>query len=304
VKELLASAPELHAGALAGLFALGFGALPDGHRTAWARLLEQTCAAHRRAPAAAKRLGMAPAWPPNLPDAFAPLIREAEQSSTGVRSEDAAAAPPAARKPAAEPEKPAEAQRSKAPSRSLGPPIRKSPVRKSIGTVVEVPTVLPPKPMEAMAGRGGLGSDRPRMERKEDALRFDARGRRIPRADRWADKQFQWETPVLPSSALPPPARALPAPGPFAARLRSVLENRPEAVDRLCAAAEALAAVRGEAALVREIQAELARNTWRDKVPPEEQLNRLRSIVEDGAHPAPWRAAAGQVLAFFVSGGS
>src|SRR6266404_223914 len=105
VKELLASAPELHAGALAGLFALGLGELPDGHRAGWARLLEQTCAAHRRAPAAAKRLGMAPAWPPNLPDAFAAMIREAEQGSTGVRSADAAAAP----KPAAGPGKPAEA---------------------------------------------------------------------------------------------------------------------------------------------------------------------------------------------------
>jgi len=307
VKELLASAPELHAGALAGSFAVGLGELPDGHRAGWARLLEQTCAAHRRAPAAAKRLGMAPAWPPNLPDAFAPMIREAEQSSTGVRSEDAAAAP-AAKKPAAEPGEPAEArtQRSTSqPSRSVGPPIRKSAVRKSMGTVVEVPTVLPPKPMEAMAGRGGIRpAERARMERKEEALRFDSRGRRIPRADRWADKQFQWETPVLPSTALPPPARALPAPGPFASRVRSLFEDRPEAVDRLCAAAEALAAVRGEAALVREIQAELGRSMWRHKIPPREQLNRLRGIVEDGTHPAPWRAAAGLLLAFFVSGGT
>jgi hypothetical protein len=156
-----------------------------------------------------------------------------------------------------------------------------------------------------MAGRGGIPpAERARIERKEEALRFDSRGRRIPRADRWADKQFQWETPVLPSPALPPPARALPAPGPFAARLRSLFEDRPEAVDRLCAAAEALAAVRGEAALVREIEAELARNTWRHKIPPPEQLNRLRGIEEGGAHPASWRAAAGLLLAFFVSGGT
>jgi hypothetical protein len=285
------------------------GALPEGHRSGWIRLLKDICAAHRRAPAAAKRLGLAPAWPPNLPEAFASMIREAEQSNTGVKSEDAAAGPAPSRKPPAEvvaapsgkTERPAAL-----PARTVGPAIRKSGVRKPMGTVVEVPAVLPRKPMEVVAGRGGPASpvERARLESKEDAPRFDSRGRRIPRADRWTDKQFQWETPVLPSAALPPPARVVPAPGPFEARLRSVLEDRPEAVERLCAAAEARAAVRGETELVRELRAELARSTWRDKTPPEAQLRRLRSILQDGAHPAPWRAAAGLLLDFFVSGGT
>jgi hypothetical protein len=302
VEELLAAAPELHAGAVAGLFALGLAPLPEGHRTGWARLLTETCAAHRRAPAAAKRLGMAPQWPPNLPEAFAAMVRDAEQSSAGVRSEDAAAAPPEPKKPAPIPA-PTEAAPSSAPrpARPLGPPIRKSAVRKPTGTVVEVPTVLPPKPMEALAGRRGAASaQRGRVEQED--LRFDARGRRIPRADRWADKHFQWETPILPSPSLRAPAKALPAQGPFAARLRAVFEDRPEAVDRLCAAAEALAAVRGEGELTRELKAELARSTWRDKIPPAEQLDRLRGILRDGTHPAPWRSAAGLLLAFFVSG--
>src|SRR5436189_268533 len=68
VAELLAEAPALHAGARAGLFALGLGELPEGHRTGWARLLDETCAAFRRAPQAARRVGLAPPWPPNLPE--------------------------------------------------------------------------------------------------------------------------------------------------------------------------------------------------------------------------------------------
>ena len=106
VKELLAGAPPLHAGALAGAFALGLGELPEGHRAGWARLLEETCAAHRRAPAAAKRLGLAPSWPPNLPDAFAPLVRDAEQRSEAVKSKDAVA-PPAKTGPRTRVEEPA-----------------------------------------------------------------------------------------------------------------------------------------------------------------------------------------------------
>src|SRR5207245_2323375 len=76
VKELLAAAPQGHAGAAAALFALGSEKLPEGQKQAWAKLLAQTCAANRSAPAAAKRLGLAPAWPPGLPDAFAPLVEE------------------------------------------------------------------------------------------------------------------------------------------------------------------------------------------------------------------------------------
>ncbi|MGZ6126274.1 MAG: hypothetical protein ACXWLR_15005, partial [Myxococcales bacterium] len=93
IQELLGGAPELHAGAIAGRFALGLQELPDGHRTGWKRLLEQTCAAHRRAPAAAKRMGLVPPWPPNLPDAFAPMIREAEQAASALTPADAAKDP-------------------------------------------------------------------------------------------------------------------------------------------------------------------------------------------------------------------
>src|SRR5512138_1095941 len=100
VKELLAAAPELHAGAIAGRFALGIEELSENQRAGWKRLLEQTCAAHRRAPAAAKRMGLAPAWPPNLPDAFAPMIREAEQQAAGVETVDATKSRPPAPPPA------------------------------------------------------------------------------------------------------------------------------------------------------------------------------------------------------------
>jgi len=328
IQELLEPAKELHAGAIAALFALDKGELPENHRNGWKRLLEQTCAAHRRAPAAARRVGLAPAWPPNLPEKFAPFIEDAERQNAAVEPADAAANPaalkktPAATQPTA---KAREARAEKAPlpgGKKLAPPIRRSPFKRAIGTVVEVPT-LPSKPMEAVAGRGAgaVGPPRPRIERMEEAspsrgplpiapllsrerndLRFDARGQRIPRADRWSDDQFEWEMPVLPSSDLPPPARARVAPGPFADRLRSIFEDRPEAVDRFCAAAEARAAVRGEPELLHELAAELSRGEWRDRVLPREQVHRLRRILRDHAHPPAWGAAAGLLLDFFVSG--
>src|SRR5213075_2096757 len=79
-----------HAGAAAGLFAMGQGELPADQVELWKKLLEVTCAKNRSAPAAAKRMGMAPPWPPALPDAFNPLIQEAEKKSANVVAADAA----------------------------------------------------------------------------------------------------------------------------------------------------------------------------------------------------------------------
>src|SRR5207244_1853598 len=98
-RELLAGAPPGHAGAAAGLFALGQGELPQDALGQWKKLLDETCAKNRRAPPAAKRMGLAPPWPPNLPDAFAPLIQEAEKKNEGVTAADAAANPAALKKP-------------------------------------------------------------------------------------------------------------------------------------------------------------------------------------------------------------
>lgn len=332
IKELLGAAPELHAGTIAGLFALDLGDLPEGHRTGWKRLLEQTCAANRRAPAAAKRMGLAPPWPPSLPDAFGPMVREAEAQSAAVQSADAAAVNPAALKqpapapPAGEPRGKTADKPASPAGRTLGPSIRRSPFRKPIGTVVEVPTTLPPKPMEALAGRppAPTGTSLPRAQRTEevasssrgplpapplpsrenDGLRFDARGQRLGRPDRWNDEQFQWETPVLPSSDLPPPQRVGVAAGPFASRVQSMLDDRPEAVDRFCAVVEARAAVRGEEELLRELRAELSRDGWRESALPSEQRQRLRRVLEEADQPHPWRAAARLLLDFFVSGGT
>jgi len=309
IEELLAGAHELHAGAAAARFALGIAELPEGHKIGWKRLLEQTCAGHRRAPAAAKRMGLAPAWPPNLPSAFAPMIHEAEQETSAVEPKDAAADPSILKRPAA---------------KTLAPPIRRSPFRKPIGAVVEVPAGPAPKPMEPVPARppasAAAGPRRPRIETKDedlprrtlpipglparepDDLRFDARGKRVPRKDRWNDDDFQWQSPALPSSELPPSPQARPASGPFASRLQSIFEDRPEAVDRLCAAAEARAAVRGEEALLREISAELSEKRWREKRLPAEQLRRLQSIAQGPTHPLPWRSAARVLLDFFVSG--
>jgi hypothetical protein len=96
VKELLAPAGQGNAGANAARFALG-EPLPEADQAAWQKLLSAQCAAFKKAPAAAKRMGMVAPWPPFLPDAFAPLIKAAEAASQAVTTTDALAAnrPPA-----------------------------------------------------------------------------------------------------------------------------------------------------------------------------------------------------------------
>src|SRR2546421_2115786 len=58
VEEPLAAAPAEHAGEVAALFALGPLPRPPAHQEKWAKLLRELCTAHRRAPAAARRLGL------------------------------------------------------------------------------------------------------------------------------------------------------------------------------------------------------------------------------------------------------
>jgi len=312
IQELLSAAPELHAGAIAARFALGLADLPPGQRTGWKRLLEQTCAANRRAPPAAKRVGLAPAWPPNLPEAFLPMVRDAEQAAAAVEPADAAKIPTAPAKPAAAAATPAGKTKEKPPAlaegKTLAPAIRRSPFRRPMGTVIEVPPAASPKAMAAVAGRPSGGDERlrplpPAAARDEQELRFDSRGNRIPRADRWDGDHFEWEAPALPSPELPPPPPSRPAPGPFAQRLRSVFEDRPEAVERLCAAAEARSAAFGEDRLLQDLAAELSRETWRGRTLPAEQARRLRALAAAGArHPAAWAVVARRLLDFFVPG--
>jgi hypothetical protein len=334
-KELLTAAPEGHAGAAAGLFAMGQGELPPPQLEAWQKLLESTCAAHRRAPAAARRMGLTPPWPPNLPEAFASLVREAEKKNAGVVSEDAAANPNFVRQPKAVPAPPPllpkPSQLATAPKstaevvgrKKLEAPIRRSPFRKPIGSVVELPTQLPAKPMAPVTARAGPTAlprppqEKPHLEDEDEAkarkmaplpgivplaskeaneIRFDPKGRKIARSDRWDDNHFEWELPTLPTSDLPPPLKAAVAQGPFAQRLQSLCDNRPEAVDRLVAAAEARAAVVGEEKLLAELSSELGRKRWQNARVPGEQLDRLRGIEKDHKHPAPWRAVARLLL--------
>ncbi|MGZ6126027.1 MAG: hypothetical protein ACXWLR_13755, partial [Myxococcales bacterium] len=139
----------------------------------------------------------------------------------------------------------------------------------------------------------------PTRDRQEP--RFDSRGRRIPRPDRWDEDDFEWEAPALPSQELPPPQKARPAPGAFAQRLQSIFEDRPEAVERFCAAAEARAAIHGEQSLLEQLSRELSREVWRGRTLPPEQAQRLRAVAE-GAQTSSWSAAAGRLLDFFVSG--
>ncbi|MGZ6142141.1 MAG: hypothetical protein ACXWLM_02325, partial [Myxococcales bacterium] len=333
-KELLAGAPQGHAGAAAGLFALGQGELPPEQQEAWKKLLESTCAANRRAPAAAKRMGMAPPWPPNLPDAFAPLVQEAEKKNAGVVAADAAKNPALLKKSGALPTAPVPPRKgpdvlprpapppppAAAAGKTVAPPIKRSPFRKPIGAVVEVPTTLPPKAMEEVKGRAtgpAPAPSRPHLEAKEASpllskpsplpltplptrevqeFQMDPRGRKVPRSDRWNDNDFEWEAPILPSSDLPPPMKVAVAAGPFTQRLQSLFDDRPEAVDRLCAAAEARWAVRGEERVRQELSQELARKKWKEAKAPAEQRRRLRAIEADERQPKPWRDVARLLL--------
>jgi hypothetical protein len=131
-------------------------------------------------------------------------------------------------------------------------------------------------------------------------IRFDARGNRIPRPDRWNDDDFRWPEPVLPSPELPRALRAQLAAGPFFPRLRSLFEDRPEAVERLCAVAEARAALRGGDGFLDELRAELAAQRWQGRRASASQIARLRAVAEAGAHPAPWRAVAQLLLQKFL----
>jgi hypothetical protein len=201
--------------------------------------------------------------------------------------------------------------------------MRRSPFRKPIGSVVELPTQVPAKPMAPVTARAGPTAlpapppEKPHLEDEHEAkarkaaplpgivplaskqaneARFDPKGRKIPRSDRWDDNHFEWELPTLPTSDLPPPLKAAVAQGPFAQRLQSLFDNRPEAVDRLAAAAEARAAVVGEAALLAELSSELGRKRWQKARVPREHLDRLRGIEMDHKQPAPWRAMARLLL--------
>jgi len=292
IKEILAAAPRGHAGTAAALFALG-GELPPSDRERWANLLEKTCARSRAAPAAAKRLGLVPVWPPNLPDAFAPLIGEAEKATAHVSAPDSATARASAgsavsRRPAGRvgpplPSKPAGAAATpRAQPAPAGPPadaraprttglvemgkkivapIKASPFRRALGTVVEGPVKLPPKPMPAVAGRAPPSA--PEEQR----------------------------APLLPSIAESRPMRrAGIAAGPFARRIEALFDDRPEAVERLCAAVEARAAVGGLPAALAELAREVSQPRWNGRRAPPGQVERLAVVAK--AQPEPWTAAA------------
>ena len=85
------------------------------------------------------------------------------------------------------------------------------------------------------------------------------------------------------------------APGPFAARLEALFADRPEAVERLCAAMEAREALLGPAAALEELERELSRSRWKERRASVEQLARLAAAAQ--AAPGAWRAAAGLLLA-------
>jgi hypothetical protein len=317
VKELLQGAAAFHAGVVAGLFALGLGELPEVQREQWKKFLAATCAANKRAPAAARRLGLAPLWPPNLPEAFAPLIKEAEAQAAGVASTDAVANPAALKKPPPTPEVAVRGGMTAPPpklpeGKTLAPAIRRSPFRQPPAPPPPK-TVVPPKPMEEIQARARpqeqpqAEAERPRVApphelatkprvpvppREPSDLRFDPLGKRIPRADRWDDNAFQWQEPILPAPVLAQPMKAAVALGPFTQRVASIFEDRPEAVERLCAAAEVQAALKGDEALQRDLMQELGRKKWAEKKASAEQVAKLRAVAGDAGQPGSWRSAA------------
>jgi hypothetical protein len=329
VRELLDGVAPDHAGAAAGRFALELRDLSEQQRAAWRKLLVDACAAFRRAPSAARRLGLAPPWPPNLPEAFAPFVAEAEGTAAGLSPIDAAASPAVGKRPrAATADEPQSGPAAALPATGSAPgarpppaargvqelgtkrlaaPIRQSPVRRSIGTVVEPPVASAPRTMPPI-GRAPretappppkcapLPGLAPLPSRASPDVRYGPDGRRMPREDRWRTDQWEWETPVLPPSTLPPPRRAAIARGPFEVRVQALFAGRPEAVERLCAAVEARAAVSTTAGAVDELARELTRPQWHGRRVAREQLVRLQGILAHASHPEVWRSAAALLL--------
>jgi hypothetical protein len=405
IKELLAPAGQGNAGANAARFALG-EPLPEADAQAWQKLLSAQCAAYKKAPAAAKRMGMVAPWPPFLPEPFGPLIKAAEEATQSVTTVDALAskrppAPPKGSKvveapggvapaqpgpaAAAAPEKPAPVniaapppqqqpgrnfssqvlstgakamapinrmprpraavlmegpgleqrggEKKPAPEKTmmpaitprtpgLGNPLSPEGARAALEKVAAAAeasaagrtslagTVFDPlagvaalqkDPMSAKLSAGtlqqmalerGLTLPDGRTYKGADPLGFDARGRRLPRSDRWRDDAFEWQEPILPKSAMKPPATSRVVQGPFALRLQSLFENRPEAVDRLCAAAEAQALLTGEEEVLVELARECSLSRWRRRTTPPEQLDRLRKLAASEERPAASRAVA------------
>jgi len=100
------------------------------------------------------------------------------------------------------------------------------------------------------------------------------------------------------ASVPPPPAPLRVAPGPFAARLEALFGDRPEAVERLCAAMEARETLLGPAAALEELDRELSRERWKERRASAEQLSRLAAVAQ--AAPSSWRVAAGLLLARLI----
>jgi hypothetical protein len=428
VKELLQPAPATHAGAFAARFALG-EPLPEADAKAWSAFLTTQCNAFKKAPAAARRMGLVAPWPPFLPDAFAPLIAAADEATRNVATTDALAkrAPPLAGpakaqlpsspvgpSPAA-PAAPGPGRPGPGPAKGtseivlgpdglppplddvdeppggargtgrghvraesrvsdpsappperryfsqqvgtravLAPPVNR-PSRPSTATLAEGPKPEEPgkRMMPAIQGRGpaqagprlpaelvkktmdvinggrtrslanavidplavaedlanqpetaslapsmrdGLVRERGillpdgRLYRGDEPLRFDPRGRPLPRSDRWSDANFKWQEPLLPPAVLRSPNRAQLVAGPFALRLRSLFEDRPEALDRLAATAEARAAQAGQEEMIAELDRELAAPRWKDRLLPPAQRARALALLETGGARSPAEA--------------
>lgn len=106
VREVVQAFPVSHVAALTCRHAaLGEALDPDLARR-WLELLTKQFKAAKAAPAAAKRLGTAPEWPPVVPDVFRPLVEQIEKGTAPVPAAPAPAAPvatPAAPTPTATP---------------------------------------------------------------------------------------------------------------------------------------------------------------------------------------------------------
>ena len=147
--------------------------------------------------------------------------------------------------------------------------------------------------------RGASACSGPRA-RKSSPPAWDHRvGQEGRRADQGvAVPPSAWDGPLLPKVPdAPPIRRAAAAAGPFARRLQSLFEDRPEAVERLCAAIEARAAVHGLRVALDELGRELSQPRWKGRRPAPGQLERLAAAAR--AQPEPWTAAAGLLLARF-----
>ena len=310
VNAALSAARPGHAGVAAARLAAFGEALPPEQLAGWKAWLVKQCSGNRKAPPAARRAGLAPPWPPDLPEAFAELVKEVE-AAIPISGELAprGPAPAAAATPTTAPADLAAKPAAPAPPRQkpgIGAPIKGRPQGRPVpaadgdAPAAPAPTPAPqpkymspiPRPrgfvMEGAAAKARSAPGTPSGQ-AGTAATGDAASKTLPAMQsRFSGPHPQRDTPE-PVVRGPATFKAQAAALPFLERARALCAREPDALERLCATTDVRAMLKGS---LDGALAELRRDAARAAPAPDDVLARLAALAADEAAPAAWRAAA------------